>query len=151
MYNSRPIWIIFIVIVLAGLGWYLSNQGIMFNKSSGPNNQASEWHAIVLSNGQAYFGKLSGQNRQYATLRDIYYLKLAQSPQPESQKANEQPQISLVKLGEELHGPVDEMLINRDHILFIEQMKNDAKVVQAIERYKKEGPTPSQPTPSPTP
>jgi hypothetical protein len=44
--------------------------------------------------------------------------------------------INLVKLGAELHGPTDEMRINRDHILFIEDLKDDSQVVQGIKRFK---------------
>lgn len=147
MYNNRLVSWLAIIVVVVGLGWYLSSRGILFNKPA--QNTPSDWHAVFLSNGQVYFGKLTNESKQYATLQDIFYLQLAQSPQPESQKTKEQPQISLVKLGNELHGPVDEMQINRDHILFIEKMKSDAKVVQSIERYKKEGPTPASVSPSP--
>ena len=49
-----------------------------------------------------------------------------------------QPQLSLVKLGNELHGPQDKMEINDAHIIFIESLKQDGRVVEAIARYKEE-------------
>jgi len=43
----------------------------------------------------------------------------------------------LIKLGNEIHGPADSMIITKDHILFIEQLKDDSKVVRAIKEYQK--------------
>ncbi len=42
----------------------------------------------------------------------------------------------MVKLGNELHGPEDEMFITKEHVLFYEDMKADGKVMQAIKEYK---------------
>ncbi|OGE92987.1 MAG: hypothetical protein A3K08_02545 [Candidatus Doudnabacteria bacterium RIFCSPLOWO2_01_41_7] len=74
-------------------------------------------------------------------LRDIYYLQVTQQlqPDPTSQDATAQTQqknIQLVKLGSELHGPQDVMNIDRDKILFWENMKDDSKVVEAIRKYQ---------------
>lgn len=145
MNNNRLLGtIIALVVVLGLIGWYLSANGLLPGSSKA--EKTSDYQAVFLTNGQVYFGKLSGRNSRYMTLKDIYYLQLAQSPQPSDNKTNadQQTQISLVKLGNELHGPADEMKINRDQVLFIEDMKENAKVVEAIARYQKEGPT--QPT-----
>jgi hypothetical protein len=66
-------------------------------------------------------------------LRDIYYF---QQLRPLQGEGKENPDLSLMKLGNELHGPTDMMQINRDHVLFVEDMKDDARVVQAIKSYK---------------
>ena len=42
-----------------------------------------------------------------------------------------------VNLYYELHGPEDRMYINREHVLFIEDLQPDSKVVQAIEAYQR--------------
>ncbi|MDO8599214.1 MAG: hypothetical protein Q7S02_03830, partial [bacterium] len=52
------------------------------------------------------------------------------------------------------HGPTDEMRINRDHVLFIEQLRSDATVVRAIDaaRERAAQPKPSAPSePAPAP
>jgi len=46
--------------------------------------------------------------------------------------------LQLIKLGKELHGPKDQMVLNRDHILFIEELSSDSKVVKSIEKYNQE-------------
>lgn len=158
MNNNRMLTTIIGLVVIVGLiGWYLSANGMLPGQKKTDSGKLSEYQAVFLTNGQVYFGKASDMNSRYVTLQDIYYLQLAQSPQPADNK-DQQPQISLVKLGNELHGPADEMKINRDHILFVENMKDNAKVMEAIERYQKEGPSATAPvatnapvaSPSPT-
>lgn len=143
MNNNRILTTIVGLIIVVGLiGWYLSANGMLPGQNKTDSGKLSEYQAVFLTNGQVYFGKLSNPNSRLVTLQDVYYLQLAQSPQPGDNKdAQQQPQISLVKLGNELHGPDDEMKINRDHILFVENMKDNAKVMEAIERYQKEGAT----------
>lgn len=114
---------------------------------------SSGYQAVFLSNGQVYFGKLSGMSASYSTLKDIYYLQVTTPPaadgsQLNQQQAQQQQQLSLVKLGQELHGPVDEMKINRDQILFYEDIKEDGRVMQAIREYQKNPPAPVAPAAS---
>ena len=90
------------------------------------------YQAVFLTNDQVYFGKLSNQTSQYAVLTDIYYLRVTEALQPSQPR----PNINLVKLGDELHGPLDRMEINRDHILFIEDLNPDSAVVTAIKNFK---------------
>ena len=97
---------------------------------------AKGYQAVFLSNGQVYFGKLYREGSQYSVLKDIYYLQITQAPQPLREGETPPTNINVVKLGGELHSPKDEMRINRDHILFIEDLKPDSRVVQAIDQFK---------------
>ncbi len=95
------------------------------------------------------------------TLKDIFYLQVIQPPlqgqqQPgQTAPAAQQPQISLVKLGNELHGPVDEMHMSRTQVLFYEDLKEDSQVVKAIKDYKANpqgtAPAAQQQAPAPAP
>lgn len=97
------------------------------------------WTSVFLANGQVYFGKLSALPlKSTVMLKDIYYLQVRQALQPAENPQEPAQQISLVKLGSELHGPEDEMFIPKNQILFWEKMKEDSQVVQAIERYRAE-------------
>jgi len=51
--------------------------------------------------------------------------------------AQTQQQLVLVKFGTELHRPMDKMYINKQHIMFFEDLSSSSNVVQAIEDYKK--------------
>jgi hypothetical protein len=97
------------------------------------------YQAVFLTNGQVYFGRLYGAGAQYAVLRDIYYLQVTQPPQPIQQGETSPSNVNVVKLGGELHGPEDEMRINRDQILFIEDLRDDSRVVAAIEQLESAG------------
>lgn len=131
--------IIVLLIILAGLfvvskvtGWNVL--GINQESASG------KWQAVFLSNGQVYFGQIKSEDTDTIILRDIYYLQVTRALQPAEGNAEQQNELSLVKLGNELHGPEDEMMINRAHVLFVENLKEEGKVVRAIQRYVEETP-----------
>ena len=159
--RGRGPWIILAIVVIV----VLAALAFMFRDKWMPKNaaQLSGYQAVFLTNGQVYFGKLSDASDEYATLTDIYYLQVnqpLQSAGANGAAANQpqaQPQLSLVKLGNELHGPVDLMHISRTQILFYEDMKADGKVAQAIQDYKKnlanpqQQAAPSQQAPAPAP
>ena len=104
-----------------------------------PQATSDNWKAVFLSNGQVYFGKVENERTNPVVLKDIYYLQVTQPLQQvgEGQRpvTAQEPQLSLVKLGNELHGPEDQMRINKDHILFVEDLKGDSRVVEAINNY----------------
>jgi len=136
--GNKKIWIVAIavavVLVLGALGWWGYNN--MINPDGVKNNQ---YQAVFLTNGQVYFGKISNVKSDYVDLNDIYYLQVQQSVQPADAKAAAtDPQVSLAKLGSELHGPDDQMKINRDQILFWENLKDNGKVVDAIKKNQKQ-------------
>jgi hypothetical protein len=95
----------------------------------------NKFQAVFLNNGQVYFGKLSHGYGSYLDLKDIYYLQITQPIQPG--EANNATNINLVKLGNELHGPTDEMRINSQAVLFIENLRQDSRIVQAIQQLEK--------------
>lgn len=100
--------------------------------------------AVFLNGGQVYFGKLKDLNSQYLRMSDIYYLRVNQTVQPNQEGGAQQQttgnDISLVKLGCELHGPKDEMLINREQVIFWENLKDDGQVAKAVAEYIKANP-----------
>ena len=131
----RWLGILVVVLIIIFLGLFVvsktTNLNILGLKKSGGEGY---WQAVFLSNGQVYFGNASNQKSEFITLENIYYLQVTRKLQPAEQE-DQQNELSLVKLGNELHGPEDEMRINRSHILFIEDLKPDGKVARAIERY----------------
>ena len=123
---SKIAWFIlgFTIILVIVVG-FIFRQNIF-----GQGKSAAQYQAVFLTNGQVYFGTISDINSNYVVLRNIYYLQAAQSLQ--NTNAQTQP-FSLVKLGKELHGPTDTMYINRQQILFYEDLRDDSSVVKTIE------------------
>ena len=110
--------------------------------------KSKSWQAVFLTNGQVYFGHIVRDSEKTIVLRDVYYLQTAPPLQQGEQPA--QPDVTLVKLGNELHAPTDEMRINRAHVLFTEALKDDGTVAQAIVKARegaKTTETPAAPTP----
>ena len=105
------------------------------------NINESEYQAIFLTNGQVYFGKLHDFSKENYKLNDIFYLQTktatTDSSNPQKTTAAETADVQLIKLGSEIHGPEDQMIINKDQVLFFENIRNDGKVAKSIQEYKK--------------
>lgn len=105
--------------------------------------ERDKYQAVFLTNGQVYFGKIDDVNSSFVRLSDIYYLQQseAQADKTKAQQAATSPEsqanMSLAKLGNELHAPEDAMYINKDEVLFWENLKKDGKVSTAIAEDKK--------------
>ncbi len=125
---------ILLIVVIVGLA--LGNTGSIASQIN-----KDKYQAVFLnsSDGQVYFGKLSVQNKDYYKLTDIYYVRV-QTVQPDKNTTAQQ-NISLAKLGSEIHGPEDVMYIRAEHVMFWENLKEDGQVVKAITEYKKTGST----------
>jgi len=136
---SRVLFVVFsvlIAVVLIGSLYLLifGNKGTIASQI-----KTNQYQAVFLnsSDGQVYFGKLSVLNRDYYKLTDIYYVRV-QTVQPDkSTTSSSQQNISLAKLGSEIHGPEDVMFINRNSVMFWENLKEDGQVVKAIREYQK--------------
>jgi|SRR3989344_5736748 len=127
--SSKLVWLVILVVVIVLVVlWQTGKLG-----ASGSSN---DYQAVFLSNNQVYFGRLTSENSQYPMLKEVYYLQVTQTLQPRDESEPAPPNINLVKLGGEIHGPTDEMRINRDHILFVEDLKADSQVVTAIKSFK---------------
>lgn len=136
--------------------------------SESQSNQVDKgkMQAVFLNGGQVYFGKIQTVGEKSIRLADIYYLRVNQQVQPDANAPQAQNNISLVKLGCELHGPQDSMVINQEQVIFWENLKDDGQVAKAVTEYKKQNPdgqkcetgqqtpadnaTPAPTTPAPT-
>ena len=81
-------------------------------------------------------------NSEYLQLTDVYYLQNQQSTDevedPNNPQASDADQSSatLIKLGKEIHGPEDEMIISKEQVLFYENLKTDGSVSKTIAQDK---------------
>ena len=114
---------------------------VLYNNTRGISSEikSDKYQAVFLNSadGQVYFGKFEVLNEEYYKLTDIYYVRVEQvQPNPNEEV---QQNISLAKLGNEIHGPEDVMYIRKDHVMFWENLKEDGQVVTAIREYQKNG------------
>jgi hypothetical protein len=85
--------------------------------------------AVLLDNGNLYYGKLVNAGSSFPELTDVYYI---QSQVNQDTKAVTSV---LVRRGNEWHGP-DRMFLNDRHIVLIEPVGTNSKVAQLIEADK---------------
>jgi len=104
------------------------------------------YQALFLTNGSTYFGKLQPQGDDWFLLSDVFYLS-----------TSDQSGTQLIKRGNESQGPKEPMIIPRDQVLFIENLRDDGDIVTLIKKFKAgQLPTATAPpttpptTPSPT-
>lgn len=135
--------LILIIIILLGVVVYFTvldkdNKVFKSNEQKSEEQSKDKYQAVFLANGQVYFGKLEDKGGDYVKLTDIYYLQAQDQVQPKENAEDNKndSNLTLIKLGKELHAPADEMNINREQVLFWENIEKDGKVMKAIEEYK---------------
>ncbi|MGK2896040.1 MAG: hypothetical protein ACSLEY_00345 [Candidatus Saccharimonadales bacterium] len=125
--------IVAVVIVGGWLAW-------MSMHSTGAAIKSDRYQAVFFTNGQVYFGKLHTFNGESMKLTDVYYLQTqtdtgTSSESPQGTAVN-QSNAKLIKLGDEVHAPEDEMIILKSQIQFYENLKSDGMVSQTIKKYQ---------------
>jgi hypothetical protein len=131
--------LISIALLVASLAFYIATGG---NKSESEYVKSDKFQAVFLNGGQVYFGKIRDLNEKFITMDNIYYLRVNEQVQPDANAGTDQAQqdISLAKLGCELHGPEDFMVINHEQVTFWENLKDDGQVAKAITEFVKANP-----------
>ncbi len=133
--------VILLVMVAIIIGLIALYIGIGGTTSESKFVDKTKFQAIFLNGGQVYFGKIHSLNEKYITIDNIYYLRVNQQVQPnQSTTSSANQDVSLAKLGCELHGPTDVMVINREQVLFWENLKDSGQVTKAITAYVKANP-----------
>lgn len=118
------------------------------NSNTGDTSEAnyiktSKMQAVFLNTGQVYFGNITTLNDNYLVLTNIFYLQTA-SGSSSSSSTSSNSNVTLVKLGCELHRPYDQMVIERSQVTFWENLQSDGQVATAVATYQKENPGPQK-------
>ena len=114
------IWVLMVLTVLTSCG--------RAHRSKGPEI-TTPYAAILLDNGQVYYGKLVHAGSSFAELTDVYYIQSQVNPDTKAVSN------ALVRRGNGWHGP-DRMLLNERHVVLIEPVGTGSKVAQLIEADK---------------
>lgn len=119
------------IAVVGGLLWFF-----VFRSGGAGQIDGGNYQAVFLTSGQVYFGKLSMVDDKYMKLTDVFYIQTSTSGTNVQSSDTNSTDMQLIKLGNEIHGPKDAMVISRDQVLFFENLKDDGKVVKTIKEYK---------------
>lgn len=112
-----------LLVVAVGMYWRWRQE-----RTIAPNPDA--YQAVFLDNGQTYFGKITDRVGHTVRLSDVYYFDFHAGALDAASDAS--PDMKLLRLGSEVHGPEAYMNINTEHILYTEDLRSDSKVAQAI-------------------
>jgi hypothetical protein len=89
----------------------------------------TEYQAVLLTGGQAFYGKLEGFGTSFPVLTDIHYVQSQVNPETKAVTN------ILIQRGKEWHGP-DRMYLNPSHILWVEPVAADSQVAKFIAEKK---------------
>jgi len=145
--NNKMLIVIIIVVSVLLIGSIITGFVLLKNKNVKNNNVTKTefikkddvYKAVFLLNNQVYFGKIESENNNKLVLNNVYYLQVNQQEETTKGKTESQPQTSLVKLGEEIHGPENRLEIMNQNVLFIETLRKDSKILEAIGNYERQG------------
>ena len=128
----------FRIVLLAVAGILAFGAGCSNRPDSAPRkfkNLDTEYQAVMLTNGQVFFGKIEGLGTPYPVLNDVYYVRTFADPKNPRNTTS-----TLIKRGQEWHAP-GSMVLNADHIVLVEPVTKDSKIAQLIaEKEQKESP-----------
>jgi hypothetical protein len=90
---------------------------------------STQYQAVQLNNGAAYFCRLEGLGTPFPVLKEIYYIQSRQNPE------TKQVTNILLKRGNEWWLP-DQMIVNANDIVFVEPVNPNSRVSQLIAEEK---------------
>lgn len=100
----------------------------------------STYQVIFLDNGESYFGQLENIGFKNYRLTNVYYLKYATTQQEQitalqsTDNSANNYELKLIHLGDqEFYKPYSEMIINKDKIIYWENLQPDSEVMKFIE------------------
>lgn len=114
-----------VLVLIARTQFFRAGIATLFAPSAAEVIDRSSYQAVFLTNGATYFGKLQEQGDEWFLLSDVFYLSVS-----------DQSGTQLIKRGSEPQGPKEPMIIPRQQILFIENLRDDSDIVDLIKRFK---------------
>jgi len=111
------------------------------SKGAAINPKTKDWYAIKLVDGEIFYGQVADVKADPVVIDNVYYnydqAKEAGAAKDQANPAKETGNLRLVKRGQETHGPAGSMNVVRSQVLYLEALKSDSKVLQAILQYEK--------------
>jgi len=123
-----------------------------FSKSTPATKIPTKWSAVVLSDGEIFFGHMKQETADHLELVNVFYVQkpasssTAGGPAPTSQA----PTAIVGFVANQLQCPEDDISINRSLVLYWEDLQDSSYVAQKLNLDSQTPETCFQPTPSPS-
>ena len=131
-----------LLIALVALAVALGRQYLQRPPGVADQIDKNAYQAVWLTTGAMFIGHATVGDDSIS-LTDVFYLSAS------NDAAQPQQVGQLIKRGSELTGPREPMLIELRQVLYVENLRDDSQVVQAIKRFKS-GEQPAPATQAPT-
>src|SRR5437867_9005613 len=117
--------VLILLVLIARTQLFRAGIATLFAPAAAEAIDRSAYQAVFLTNGSTFFGKVQAQGDDWFLLTDVFYLT-----------TSEQSGTQLIKRGSEAQGPREPMIISRQQVLFIENLRDDSDVATLIKRFK---------------
>ena len=137
--KKRSAWVIgsiLSLLLIAAATWFLVLQPRQ--NSEARRIDESTYQSVLLQGSARYFGKIVALNDKFIELSDVFYLKANDGTATATISSADD--VSLIKLGCELYGPKDTLVINKSSVLFWDNLRSDGQVVAAITKWRQDNP-----------
>ncbi len=133
----RRITVVLAVLAIAAAAYWQINRRpeVAPNDTSKKQGDPAKWYMVRLADKEIFYGQVADQSSDPVVLNNVYY-DYDQPKDGEAPKAEETPNMRLVKRGKEAHGPSGTMNIVRSQVMFMEPLADDSKVLKAILEYE---------------
>lgn len=119
-----------VLLIVAGGVWT-----VFFSRSNLPSYiKTNKYQTVELANNHAYYGKITKMTDTEIILSDVFYI---QAP-TQTDETKTDAKFELIKIGKEMAGAEDTILINRSQVVLVENLSDDGQVVQQIKAYHKQ-------------
>lgn len=98
-----------------------------------PSIGRASYQAVFLANGQVFFGRYYDRIGPYVKVVSPYYIQQT----GDTTDPNKPPESRIVRRGDELHGPLPEMLVPRTSVVFVEDLTDGSPVAQFIAKDRR--------------
>lgn len=99
--------------------------------------ETNHWYAIKLIDGDIIYGKVDDTSKDPLTVNPVYYNYDQKKEADKKKTANETGDIRLVRRGQETHGPDGAVQIFKSQTVFLENLRDDSKVLKVIQDNEK--------------
>ena len=107
--------------------------GLWWSRGSHALKLDTTYQAVLLDNGQVYYGKIEQTDSELTVLSDVYYVQNQVDTQTKEVKN------ILIRRGSEWHAP-NRSVLNTRHIIVIEPVTAGSKVAELIAALKSKNP-----------
>jgi hypothetical protein len=129
------------LLLVAATGYFLFNRDRPAAMAPDSAGVSAKWYMVKLDNNEVYYGHVQDTTADPIVIKSVYYNYDQLNPAGTEGNDQEAPSASglrLVKRGKEAQGGDGSMAVVRAHVVSLEPLAGDSKVLKAILNYEQQ-------------